>query len=481
MHTRRPARQQPLRYDRGQPPLGGRRTWWRRQGSSRTPLGMDEDQRAARLARLRGGRRNGPRPSLAAHDYTSTRAGASPAPLEPRCRPSLEGNRRSSITTNSEASFSARDTASITDTSERRMSDTTSLADTWKLPARSETVTEEPTRLAAAESMPGDKTSAVNLAAMLSHRFSPETVPAQPAPEPTVKPALRVAQQPAQQTAQRELQLTPATPAPVPVASTIRPSNAGDSRRGSVQELLAPPPSPLVTTSSMVTELAKLHKLSREGSITDDEMAIARQQLLHNRSTAAASPRPQPRGVFAAAPRTASSQPVGVLSSGALGTNFGKVSATDTLLSKLRRDAEQKANPTQQLLQKLDNDMRSAYTARAPSQSAYAALATPALSSSGSALNLSLVSAETPRPTANTWHGKAHIKQATSSAPAVAHNVAIGFGFGQPSPRGEDDDATKLLRQLEGDIMAIGATRSSHRVRCMPSITATTASFRLAR
>lgn len=426
---------------------------------------MEDEQRAARLARMRGGGSRG------------HKVGTSAAPLEARRRPSLEPNRRPSITTISEVSFSTRDTASTIGASERQMSNTASLADTMKLPSRTEIVTETPARLAAVESNAGDKASAGNLAAMLAHRFSPEDVPAQPAPQPVHKQAVRLAQQPAEDTAQRELQLTPATTAPVPVASTFRPSHVGDSRRESVQDFLAPPPSPLVTTSSVVTELAKLHKLSREGSITDEEMAKARQQLLRSRSTIAASPRSPPRGVSAGTRRTASSQPAGVLFSGALGTHFGKVSASTTLLSKLQRDAEQNVNPTQQLLRKLDNDISGAYTARATSQSAYTALAARTVSSSGSVLNLSLAPMDTPRPTANTWHGKAHLKQVTSSAPAVARNAGIGFGFGEPSPRGEDDDATKLLRRLEGDIIAIGATRSSHRVRCLSATTAFCAAF----
>eukprot|EP01043_Picozoa_sp_COSAG02_P033963 COSAG02_NODE_2347_length_9092_cov_4.284666_8_plen_433_part_00 len=420
---------------------------------------MEDEQRAARLARLRGSSGGGSR---------SHRVGTSVAPLESRRRPSLEPYRSPSTTTISEVSLSGRDTASTIDASERRMSDTASLVNTLKVPTRTEIIAEPPIRLAEAESDAGEKASAGNLAAMLAHRFSPEAVPAQPAPQPLQKPALRLAQQPVQDTAQRELQLTPATAAPVPVASTFRPSHVGDSSRESVQEFLAPPPSPLVTTSSVVTELAKLHKLRREGSITDEEITKARQQLLRSRSTVAASPRSQPRGVSAGTPLTASSQPAGVLFSGALGTNFGKVSASATLLSKLQRDAEQNNNPTQQLLQKLDNDMRGAYTARATT---YTALPTPTVSSSGSVVNLSLASMDTPRPTANTWHGKAHLKQVTSSAPGVARSPGIGFGFGQPSPRGEDDDATKLLRRLEGDIMAIGATRSSHRVRCLSATT----------
>lgn len=397
---------------------------------------MDDAQRAARLARMRGSK--GSRRSV--------------GPLEPRRRPSLEPRRRPSLAS-SEASFSGAAPPPSIIASDRRMSDSSNLTDAWKLPAQSAIPAEDPTNAAGANvvrdtgSTRGEEDS---LAAMISQRFSPEAVPSQPAQEPALRPARHLAQEPTP----RDLQLTPAMPAPIPVALEFRPS-AAEPRRGSVQDLLAPPPSPLVTTSSMVTELAKLHKLSREGSITDEEMAKARQQLLRSRSTVAASPRAQSSGLRAAVPLATSSQPAGAFYSATLGAKLGKVSVAETLLSKLHRDAEH--NPTQMLLRKLDDDMRSGYTARSPSQRVDTG-------SYGSALEVSLAPTATPRPTANTWHGTAHLKQATSSAPVVG-TTGIGFGFGQPSPRGEDDEATKLLRRLEGDIMTIGATRSSHRVR----------------
>ena len=421
---------------------------------------MEDEQRAARLARMRGGGKS-----------RRSRFGAAPSPIEPRRRPSVA---------KSDASLSVA-APSPTHASERRMS--TNLSDSWKLPARSELSAEEPppfgvrdaTPNTAAIQTPRDEVSTADdsqgqLAALLSHRFaSPEALEPETAQKPEPELMLQP-MQPAHAPAPRQLTILPATPAPVPAASQFRPANASESRRQSVQELVEPPPSPLVTTSSMVTELMKLRQLSREGAITDQDMSAARQQLLR-RSTFTASPRPQPNGFSPAtsAPLATSSQPVVGFSSttmSIMGAKFAKPSPADTLLSKLHRDAEQKVSPTQALLQKLENDMRGAYTTRAPSQIVHAARAIPGTSSHGSALKLSLAPTDTPRPTANTWHGTAHLKQATSSAPAVPDSAAVGITFGQPSPRGEDDDATRLLRRLEGDIVALGASRSSHRVRC---------------
>ena len=417
------------------------------QGCCRTMDG-EEDRRQARLARMRGGKQ---RPSR------RFEPSAAPSPLPSR-RGSLAGSEASDMT----AGSAAAPPASITSTV---VKNTSSLADMWKLPPREDAATEEePSRgLSATRRRSDASTQQDSLAALLAQRSSPP-----PASAPAPAPALAAAP-----LGMAAYQAAPApAPAPVPALSTQLASTPAASQfrpTKSVQEIFAPPPSPLVTTSSMVSELANLRKLNREGAISEAEMSEARQKLLRRPATVAA-PRTQSTSNFSWGPGTAPqptfSQPASTLSSARLRSTFSQPSASDALLSKLHHDTELKGNPTQMLLQKLDNDMRSAYTARAPSHSDTNPAAA-ATSIESSIAKLSLAPSDTSRPTANTWHGSAHLAQVTSSAaaPAAANSTGVGFGFGQPSPRGEDDAATKLLRRLEGDIVTLGRTRSSHRVR----------------
>ena len=230
-------------------------------------------------------------------------------------------------------------------------------------------------------------------------------------------------------------------------ASLHKPGSLLPRPADSVRGLLDAPPSPLVTTSSMVSELAQLRQLRRDGDITDQEMASARQQLLQRpapqaspvaeRSYSAARTPPVTGSVTGLTPRRAPTTPTPYTAS-----------VSDKLLSQLRNESALAQHQTNALLLKLNGDMRSFSSSRertrvaAASQAAADRVATKAAFDHEIAgLDLGAPPlAESPKPTSF----------ATSRA-AVAEEPA------------SDDAAIQLLRKLEGDIVELGSVRSSHR------------------